>query len=315
MYRVPGVSGLHRRDDWLGWRAFGWILVAIAKCYARWLCALGVLLSLWLPIGAVPARAQTNPIINDIQIEGNQRVEADAIRLHISQRTGEPLNRDAVSNDIKSIYQMGFFQNVTADTRYQKGREVLVYRVTERPQITDVKIVGMKAIRSTDDAIVAAMKVHPGSIMDPARVNETKKGIKDAYEAKGYSDARVEYREDLGPDNTEVGIFDVTEGPKTYITEVDFTGNHVFSARELRAQMDTGTHIPLISLITNVGVLDKKSLMRTSIASRPFITITATSTSMSASPTSSALQRASRLWCRSMKVRSTRSAASICRAT
>jgi outer membrane protein insertion porin family len=218
------------------------------------------LLSLWLPIGAVRARAQTNPIINDIQIEGNQRVEADAIRLHISQRTGEPLNRDAVSNDIKSIYQMGFFQNVTADTHYQKGREVLVYRVHERPQITDIKIVGMKAIRSTDDAIVAAMKVHPGSIMDPARVNETKKGIKDAYEAKGYSDARVEYREDLGPDNTEVGIFDITEGAKTYITEVDFTGNHAFSARELRAQMDTGTHIPLISLITNVGVLDKKKL-------------------------------------------------------
>ncbi|HLX36256.1 MAG TPA: outer membrane protein assembly factor BamA, partial [Candidatus Binataceae bacterium] len=215
---------------------------------------------LWLPIGAVVARAQSNPIINDIQVEGNQRVEVDAIRLHISQRTGEPLNRDAVSNDIKSIYQMGFFRSVTAETRYQGGRDILVYHVAERPQITDVKINGMKAIRPTDDAIVAAMKLHPGSILDPARVNETKKGIRDAYQGKGYADARVEYREVLGPNNTEVGNFDVTEGARVYIREIDFTGNHAFSARELRGQMDTATHIPVVSSITSIGVLDRKKL-------------------------------------------------------
>ena len=212
-----------------------------------------------LSVGGAVALAQ-NPIISAIQIEGNQRVEDDAIRLHISQRPGEPLNRDAVSNDIKSIYQMGFFQNVTADTRNEKGKEVLVYKVTERPQITDIKITGMKAFRPSDDKIIAAMKVHPGSIMDPARVNETRKAIKEAYEGKGFSDVTVDYREQIGPSNTEIGTFAVTEGPKVYISEVDFTGNHAFSARELRSQMDTGTHIPLLSLITNQGVLDQKKL-------------------------------------------------------
>src|SRR5208283_5649183 len=101
MNRAPGISGLHRKDDWLAWRAFGWILVAIGRCKARWWCALGVLLSLLLPVGGTIALAQ-NPIISAIEIEGNQRVEDDAIRLHITQRAGEPLNRDAVSNDIKS---------------------------------------------------------------------------------------------------------------------------------------------------------------------------------------------------------------------
>ncbi len=259
MNRVRSHSCLHHKNDWLGWPAFGWILVAIGRCNARWLCALGVLLSLVLSVGAEIALAQ-NPIISDIQIEGNQRVESDAIRLHISQRPGEPLNRDAVSNDIKSIYQMGFFQNVVADTRNEKGKEVLVYKVTERPQITDVKITGMKEVRPTDDKIIAAMKVHPGSIMDPARVNETKKAIKEVYESKGYSDVKVDYRENLRPNNTEVGTFAVTEGPKVYIREIDFTGNHAFSARELRAQMDTANYIPLLSLITSAGVLDKKKL-------------------------------------------------------
>ena len=233
--------------------------MAIGRCNARWLCALGVLLSLLLPLGGELARAQ-NPLISEVQIEGNQRVESDAIRLHISQRTGEPLNRDAVSADIKSIYQMGFFQNVTADTRNQGGKEVLVYKVIERPQITDVKITGMNELRPTDDKIIAAMKIRPGSIMDPSRVAETKKGIKEAYEGKGYSDVAVDYREQLGPNNTEVGTFAVTEGPKVYIREIDFTGNHAFTARELRAQMDTSSYIPLLSLVTSAGVLDQKKL-------------------------------------------------------
>jgi outer membrane protein insertion porin family len=240
--------------------------VAIGRCNARWFRALGVLLSLLLPLGLLPvgggaiALAQNNPIISAIQIEGNQRVEDDAIKLHVSQRPGETLNRDAVSNDIKSIYQMGFFQNVTADTRYLNGKEILVYKVVERPQITDVKIVGMKEFRPSDDKIVAAMKLHPGSIVDAARVAETKKAIKDAYESKGFSDVTVDYKEALGPNNTEVGTFAITEGAKIYITEVDFTGNHAFSAREIRVQMDTGTHVPILSWITSQGVLDKKKL-------------------------------------------------------
>jgi outer membrane protein insertion porin family len=252
-----GGVGLLRNDDWLGWRAFAGILVAIGKCSARWLCAIGLLLSLILS-GSL-ALAQ-NPVVSAIQIEGNQRVEDDAIRLHISQRPGEPLNPDAVSNDIKSIFQMGFFQNVTADMRHQNGRDVLVYKVVERPQITDVKILGMKDVKPTDDKIVAAMKLHPGSIEDPSRVAETKKGIKDAYESKGYTDVTVDFRGEPRPNNTEIATFIVHEGPKVYIREVDFTGNHAFKASELRGQMDTGTHIPLLSLITNQGVLDKKKL-------------------------------------------------------
>ena len=234
--------------------------MAIGRCNARWCCALGVLLSLMLPVRGNLALAQNNPVISAIQIEGNQRVEEDAIRLHVTQRVGEPLNRDAVSNDIKSIYQMGFFRNVTADTRYQGGKETLVYRVVERPLVSDVKIVGMKAIHTTDDKIIAAMKVHPGAIMDPTRVAETKKGIKEVYEGKGYADATVDYHEDLGPNNTEVGTFLVHEGPKVYIREIEFTGNHAFTSRELRNEMDTGNYFPILSLITSVGVLDRKKL-------------------------------------------------------
>ena len=84
-------------------------------------------------LAAAVARAQgTAPIISRIDIAGNQRVEEDAIRIHITQQPNQPLDQAAVDADIKSIYRMGFFESVTAQVEQQAARNVLVYRVKER---------------------------------------------------------------------------------------------------------------------------------------------------------------------------------------
>ena len=103
----------------------------------------------------------------------------------------------------------------------QGGQSVLVYYVKERPQITDVKLYGMKAIRSNDDKIVAAMKVHPGTILDPVAVKETINNITQVYADEGYTDAKVTFKPIPQPDNTAFGEFDVVEGSKVEITKID----------------------------------------------------------------------------------------------
>lgn len=201
----------------------------------------------------------SQPIINEIQIEGNQRVETDAIRIHISQQAGQPEDPAAVDQDIKAIYKMGFFDTVNVEIRQLGGKTVLIYVVKERPQITDVRFDGMKAIRSTDDKIVAAVKLHPGSILDPARVKETINGITHVYEDSGYLDAKVTFRTVLEPDNTAMAVFDVVEGAKVEVTSIEFTGNKTFSAKQIRGVMDTSTH-NFLSFFTGQGTLDKKKL-------------------------------------------------------
>lgn len=220
-------------------------------------CAIAVLLSLLLPLA--PASAQ-NPIVSEIKIEGNQRVEPDAIRVHITQHMGEPLNEAAVDQDVKSIYQMGFFDDVEVNKRKTPdGKLILIYKVHEQPQVSDVKIEGMKAFHQTDDKVIAAVKLHPGAILDMTRVNETQRGLKQVYEDKGYLDAKIDFRKIMQPDNSAVAEFDITEGPQVRITKIEFSGNHAFSARELRVQMDTSTH-NFLSIITGAGILDHKKL-------------------------------------------------------
>src|SRR5208337_4423001 len=142
MRRAPSFCGLRRPH----------------RALLRANCTLILVLAAAMLAAAV-ARAQgPAPIISKIEISGNQRVEEDAIRIHITQQVGQPLDPNAVTADINSIYKLGFFDSVTAPLRQGGGKTVLVYRVHERPQITDVRFYGMKAIRSNDDKIVAATR-------------------------------------------------------------------------------------------------------------------------------------------------------------
>ena len=54
-----------------------------------------IFLLLALIVAAPRVRAQPPPTISRVRIVGNQRVEEDAIRIHISAQPGQPLN-DAV---------------------------------------------------------------------------------------------------------------------------------------------------------------------------------------------------------------------------
>ena len=210
--------------------------------------------------GAATARAQPGgPIISEIRIQGNQRVEADAIKIHISSRAGQPLDQATVDADIKNIYKMGFFDHASADIEHQGGAVVLTYIVQERPLITDVRFGGMKAIKSNDDKVINAVKLHGGSVLDPTRVEATIQGLKQIYEEKGYLDAKVTFRTVPAANNTAIGVFDVVEGPLVHIAEVDFQGNTAISTRELRNTIATHQH-NLLSFFFDTGVLDQKKL-------------------------------------------------------
>ena len=148
-------------------------------------------------------------IISKIEITGNQLVEADAIRIHLSQQVDEPYDQDTVDVDIKEIYRMGFFDTVTASVEHRDGADVLVYKVSERPQIDDVKINGAESIRA--DEIAAAVEVHPGSILDPDAVKETLNNLTRVYADKGYGDPKVTFKAIPRPNNTVSAVFSVLE--------------------------------------------------------------------------------------------------------
>ena len=201
------------------------------------------------------------PVISAIRIVGNQRVEQQAIRLHIASQVGQPLSNAIVDRDIKSIYRMGFFERVSAQLENAAGKTVLVYRVKERPLVSAVRLEGLKAIKPTDEKIVEATKLHRGMILDPALVSATVRGLKKACQKHGYLDAQTSYHAVPGPGNTETAVFRVNEGPLVLISGVKFTGNKHFSSRQLRGVMETSPH-NMLSWLFHTGKLNRDTLRK-----------------------------------------------------
>ncbi len=219
------------------------------------------------PVAARPpaakAPAAQGPAHGDgiaaVRVEGNARVDEEAIRIHIQSRVGQPPDRAMIDTDVRSIYAMGFFENVEVERRDESIGHVLVFTVRERPQITTVTIEGTKKLRSED--VEAALKVRPHTILDAEKM---RKGVTDAkklYEEKGYLDATITPKIEPGATGAnEIALtYVVDEGKIVRIQEIEIEGNTAFSDRKLKRVMTTSEK-NLISRFTGAGVLNAEAL-------------------------------------------------------
>jgi len=202
--------------------------------------------------------AQGEPSVARVAIDGNVRVEEDAIRVHLRTQPGQPFDRDTLDKDIRAVYAMGFFDQVDADVAPAPGEHVVVtFRVKERPLVRAVKVEGPKKIKREE--IEGALKIRPHTILDPEKARQGIEAAKKLYVDKGYLDADITYKTTTVGDNEVDLVYTVKEETPVKVTDVDFEGNKAFSARELRGVMQTRRKW-LLSPITGAGVLNKDVL-------------------------------------------------------
>ena len=178
--------------------------------------------------------------VAEVRVAGNRRIEADAVKAVVGTKPGDKLQNARIAEDIKRIYGLGFFHDVRIDVdRAEGGGAIVTYVVSENPVIRQVSISGNEAIASDD--IKEKLTITVGSTVDYPLLIENQQRIEAQYQAKGYYQAKVEYK--LEPQGEgSVGVnFDVTEGKKLKLREIDFHGNQALSDHELRKVMQTKT--------------------------------------------------------------------------
>ncbi len=167
-----------------------------------------------------------------VQVQGNVRMDADAILAVTSLKPGDYYDPEKIRHDIKAIYKLGYFDDVQADVEKTKKGLVVTYLVREKPVVKRIVYQGNKAIKKDDLQKVAELK--PYSILNPDKVNEAADRLEFLYKEKGYYDTKVvpEIKK-LSANEVEV-IFHIKEGPKVYIKKIQFVGNKVFSDDKLK---------------------------------------------------------------------------------
>lgn len=177
-------------------------------------------------------------VVQQLDVVGNRRIEADAIRAVVGTKVGEPLNGARLAEDVRRIYGLGFFHDVRVEVAAAPdGAAIVTYFVDENPVIKQVSITGNEELGSED--IKEKLTITVGSTVDYPLLLENASRIETQYQAKGYYLAKVKYvLEPMG--EGAVGVnFDVTEGKKLRLIGIDFVGNEALSDSQLEKVMET----------------------------------------------------------------------------
>ncbi len=174
--------------------------------------------------------------VREVGVVGNTRVDASAVRAQLKVVPGSVTSAD-ISEDVKAIYQTGFFDQVTArivDT--PKGKS-LQYVVVEKPVVRKVFIKGNKEISESD--LSAVLKFDAKRFLDQSKASSLVIAAEKYYQAQGFYDARVSW-ETLPVGENEVDVtFAVQEGERFRVRRVRIEGAQALDASDILSEIQT----------------------------------------------------------------------------
>ena len=191
--------------------------------------------------------------IQEIRVEGNQRIEPETIRSYMQINPGDPFDAEKIDQALKNLFATGLF----ADVNLRRDGNALVVAVKENPIINKLAFEGNKRI--DDDALNAEVQLRPRVVYTQTRVQQDVKRILDLYRRSGRFAATVEPKIIKLDQNRVNLVFEIHEGDITYVRRIDFVGNKVFSDSDLRDVILTRIHHWYLFL-TNADAYDPDRL-------------------------------------------------------
>jgi outer membrane protein insertion porin family len=196
------------------------------------------LLAVVLGLSALPAKAAET-----ITVEGTRRIDAETVRSYFHATSDGRYDEAARDAALKALVATNLFDTVKID-RTTNG---LVVHVVEAKVLGRVAFEGNKKVKDAD--LAAAVQSKAQGSLQRATVQADVNRIIEAYKHVGRDEVSVVPQIiDRGNDRVDL-VFAITEGKKTTVRQINFTGNHAFSDRQLKAVIKTSATSMLSFLI------------------------------------------------------------------
>ncbi|MBI5179705.1 MAG: outer membrane protein assembly factor BamA [Nitrospinae bacterium] len=188
--------------------------------------------------GAPPSAAfDLEKPIKDIRVEGNQRANTNTIRFYIRSKQGDKYSVKETRDDIRRIFNLGYFDDIRLEVEEMADGLALVYVVKEKPFIKSVTVKGNTEIPEKDMLVLINLK--KGSFYQQHVVLKDIQRIKKKYLKKGFYFTEIATTsKDAGNNQVDV-TYNVQEKQKVKIGRVIFRGNRFFADHKLLDQMES----------------------------------------------------------------------------
>lgn len=181
--------------------------------------------------GAVQAQ-----VVSDLRVEGNQRVESALILQKISSEAGQSIDAKKVSHDIKEIFSLGFFKDVSAEL---DESDILTFKLKEKPALREWRMEGHKDAH--EDDLREAVKLKSREILMDKDVNSAADAILAHYREKGFYLAKA--TPEIIPLENEKNqvdvVYHIDEGGEVRVKDLNLMGTKNIKNKELKKYVST----------------------------------------------------------------------------
>lgn len=171
--------------------------------------------------------------IRDIQVVGAERIEPSTILTYLDVKPGDPMTQDTLDNALRSLFATGLFADVVLR---QKG-STLEVSVTENPVINQIAFEGNDKLK--DDALQAEIQLRPRQVFTRTKVQADTNRLYQVYRRNGRFAVTIEPKIIKLDQNRVNLVFEINEGPVTYVRGIKFVGNKRFGDDALRSEIST----------------------------------------------------------------------------
>ena len=185
------------------------------------------------PQEAEPAPVPSANIIRTISVAGAERLEPTTILSYIRLRVGQEYTSVAADQALKDLGATELFSNFSI--RNDGGNVVIT--VEENPVINRIVLEGNDRLDA--EKILPEIKLAPRQIFTRSKVRADVARIIELYKRQGRFAATVEPKMVQLPQNRVDVVFEISEGPKSKVRQINIIGNEQFKDSALRGQMVT----------------------------------------------------------------------------
>ncbi len=177
--------------------------------------------------GVAAAQSVQSGLVQSIVVEGNERIEQGTVLSYLPIQPGDTVDPARIDLALKALFRTDLFADVKIDL---VGTQ-LVITVVENQIINQVVFEGNSNLK--EDKLKDEVTVRPRGIFTRGKVQADVQRIIELYRRSGRVSATVTPKIVELPQKRVDLIFEINEGPKTGILNVNFVGNSAFSDADL----------------------------------------------------------------------------------
>ncbi|MFL6374691.1 MAG: outer membrane protein assembly factor BamA [Pyrinomonadaceae bacterium] len=210
--------------------------------------------------------APVQQVVETVQIMGNRRLRQEDLMYYIKTRPGDVYDPAALQRDLKELLSLNFFDKTETSVSVEdgvRGGVNVIFKVKELPIIRDLEFKGAKALEESDilkEFREKRVGVSKESIYDPVKARNAARVLREMLASKGYPNAKVEVHEEEVSATSIAVTFNVDQGYRSRILQIDFTGNEHFKASELRNALVLVKQTGIVSRVKGMDILDLRKL-------------------------------------------------------